>query len=136
MVEGSCTLVLKEESHCVLYCFIWSHSYSGRRDFGFSVASLIDDDNKSLPSDGDLLPQKRRSVDTGDGVARAVDLIEGDFLLHAVTILIRDDIEPGSEISRLADVDVGMPLPSMVTEAEGSIAEVIDTSRREKASNS
>lgn len=59
--------------------------------------SLIDEDDKTFPSDGDLLLGKRRFVDAGYGVARVVDLMEGDFsLCETKTILIGDDIEPES----------------------------------------
>lgn len=40
---------------------------------------LIGEDDGPFHCDRDLVPRKRRSIDVGGGVTRAIDLREGDF---------------------------------------------------------
>lgn len=79
-----------------------------------SLYRLIDEDvEDSAPGDEDLMPHKRRSVDTSDGVARVADIMEGDFSLRKMaTIVIGDKDELVLEISRLEEVDGDASSPS------------------------
>ncbi|XP_070035981.1 golgin candidate 1-like [Nicotiana tomentosiformis] len=78
-----------------------------------------------------------RSMGADEGATRAVDVAEGDFLLHeTVTIVVGDDIEPSSEAPRLVGADVDLSLPSAVMETGETVTDVLDLSRREEASTS
>lgn len=51
------------------------------------------------------MPSKRRSVDVGDGVARAVDSVMDDCMLHKMaTIIIEDVVRPTLEFLRLVEL--------------------------------
>lgn len=78
---------------------------------------LINEDDEPVPSKGDLMPSKRRPIDIGSGVTRAVDSMAGDFSLReTATIVTGDDVEAKSRSPRLEAAKVGMP--SMVAEVD------------------
>lgn len=73
--------------------------------------SLIDEDDKVSPRDGDLRPRKNEVVDVGGGVPLVVDLVEGEFMLReTVTIYIGDDVGVTSNAPQLEEADEGVPL--------------------------
>lgn len=101
------------------------------------MQSLVDEEEVSLPGDGELIPCKRRSVDIGDGVVRAVDSVVGDFMQREMeTIVMEDVFGPVSNIPRSAEVDEGMSLPSVMTEAKWPSTVTFDTSWQEGPSSS
>lgn len=74
---------------------------------------LVDEDDKLLPSDWDLPPHKRRSVDVGGGVPSDVDVVEEKFTLRETEIIyIGDDIGSSLEAPYTVEVNEGMPLHS------------------------
>lgn len=96
-----------------------------------SLHRLIDEDDEPIPSERQLIPRKRRSVNIGDKVTKTVDSLAGDFsLLEMATIVIGDGIELESGSPRLEVAEVGLPL------VEKSVDDAFKTSRREKASTS
>lgn len=98
---------------------------------------LVDKEEESLPSDRDLLPCKWRSVDIGDGVARAVDPVIDDFIVHeTATIVLEDDIELASEVQRSVEVVEGVSLSPAIMGAEGPVVVASDNLWQEGPSTS
>lgn len=77
---------------------------------------LVDDEEESSSSDGNLVPCKKRSVDVSDGVARAVDSVMDDFIIReTATIVLDDDVRLASKVPILAEAVRGVSLPFATT---------------------
>lgn len=87
----------------------------------------VDEEKESMPSDENLMTHKRRSVDVGDTVARAIDLTIDDFVIcEMTTVILEDDIELASDVLISLEAVEGVPLPFAVVRAEGSAAMASD----------
>ncbi|XP_070035622.1 uncharacterized protein [Nicotiana tomentosiformis] len=97
----------------------------------------MDEEEELSLSDGNLVPRKRRSVDVSNRVARAVDSMIDDFVIHEmVTKILEDDAEMASEVLISAEAVEGVSFPFAAIRAEGSATVASDILWQEEPSTS
>ncbi|XP_075095555.1 uncharacterized protein LOC142173806 [Nicotiana tabacum] len=85
---------------------------------------LVDGEEELSSSGGNLVPCKIRLVGVGDGVARAVDSVKGNFVIREMaTIVLEDDIESPPEFHHRLRPQRACPFPISRWKLKGRLRE-------------